>query len=410
MRYIAFVLFFFFSLTGNAQGILFEEISFDEALAKAKEQNKRIFVELQTSWCGNCRRLEKEVFTNDTIGTYFNKNFVNLSLDAEQPEGYAIASTFGVAAYPTLLFLDSQGIKMMHSVGFKKVNTLKSIANHTAYLKSDIHLVKLIEKLSTGNSEKSLIPLMEHSKDFYSPEWPDVIEDYFNGSSERIDEQLDFLKSSFSHLTIELKEHVLNSLKIVGIFSKSRKDEIGIQRKIESDLDHHIVRASKHRDEAHLLKYLDLKQLFLKRTKPNFSLTEFQDSKERMLLDFYEKNRRYSEFHKTTSKRINRLYSHFSGKRTNDSMSISWLQKETYELCRKLLQMHDDERVMEDIIRWSEKAIELKPKSIHYLQKAKALLKKGQDQKVKELIKEASLNAVDAEMNRLHFDLLLKEN
>ena len=37
------------------QGVHFEDLTLDEALAKAKAENKLVFMDCYTSWCGHCK-------------------------------------------------------------------------------------------------------------------------------------------------------------------------------------------------------------------------------------------------------------------------------------------------------------------------------------------------------------------
>lgn len=71
-----------FGATG--QGINFFRGSFEEALKKAQQENKQIFVDVYTSWCGPCKMMAKEVFTRSDVGSFFNTHFVSLQLDAEK--------------------------------------------------------------------------------------------------------------------------------------------------------------------------------------------------------------------------------------------------------------------------------------------------------------------------------------
>lgn len=48
-----------------------------------KQGQKMVFVELYTSWCGWCRRMENVTFNDPTVAKYMNKNFYNIQLDAE---------------------------------------------------------------------------------------------------------------------------------------------------------------------------------------------------------------------------------------------------------------------------------------------------------------------------------------
>lgn len=96
-----------FILTTTAQGIMFEEnISFNDALARAKAENKIIFMDCYTTWCGPCKRLAANVFPVEEVGGYFNGKFINTKFDMEKGEGPSIAAEFGVRAYPTLLWID----------------------------------------------------------------------------------------------------------------------------------------------------------------------------------------------------------------------------------------------------------------------------------------------------------------
>lgn len=104
-------------ITANlmAQGIEFEHGTFTEALAKAKAQNKLVFMDCYTTWCGPCKMLAKNVFPQKEVGDVFNKQFVNLKIDMEKGEGPALAKTYGIKAFPTLLFMDAEG-KVLHKV------------------------------------------------------------------------------------------------------------------------------------------------------------------------------------------------------------------------------------------------------------------------------------------------------
>ena len=117
----------------SAQGIKFVESSFKEALAQAKQENKLLFMDCYTSWCGPCRLLANRVFPNDSIGQFFNTHFISLKMDMEKGEGPALARQYGVKAYPTLLFIDpsSQAV-VSQVVGFRTVKALLEDAQKAA--------------------------------------------------------------------------------------------------------------------------------------------------------------------------------------------------------------------------------------------------------------------------------------
>lgn len=69
----------FFSIT------LFASISFEKdykkAVAKAKEENKALFVMISSPTCPECNFMKKNVFTKKEVSDYINKNYVSFSFD-----------------------------------------------------------------------------------------------------------------------------------------------------------------------------------------------------------------------------------------------------------------------------------------------------------------------------------------
>ena len=98
-------------LCGNvfSQGIEFEHSTFSEVLAKAEKENKMVFMDCYTSWCGPCKQLAKNVFPQKEVGDYFNTQFINFKVDMEKGEGIELQKKYGVTTFPTLLFMDSSG-------------------------------------------------------------------------------------------------------------------------------------------------------------------------------------------------------------------------------------------------------------------------------------------------------------
>jgi thiol-disulfide isomerase/thioredoxin len=93
-----------------SQGIEFiHDQKFQDILNMAKAQNKLVFMDCYTSWCGPCKRLASQVFPDTAVGNFFNATFVNTKFDMEKDEGITIATKYAVRAYPTLLWLDADG-------------------------------------------------------------------------------------------------------------------------------------------------------------------------------------------------------------------------------------------------------------------------------------------------------------
>ena len=117
-----------FSMGVFAQGIEFEHGTFDEALAKAKAENKMVFMDCFTVWCGPCKMLSSEVFPQKEVGDYFNANFVSIKMDMEKGEGIELRKKYGVKAFPTLLWLDAEGNLQHKALGSMSAPALIEVA------------------------------------------------------------------------------------------------------------------------------------------------------------------------------------------------------------------------------------------------------------------------------------------
>lgn len=102
----------------NETGIQFVEANWAKAVAEAKKQKKMIFIDAYTSWCGPCRLLKQNTFTDKAAGDFFNKHFINIALDMEKGDGIAFAQKYQVAAYPTLFIMDAEEKSVTTSEGY----------------------------------------------------------------------------------------------------------------------------------------------------------------------------------------------------------------------------------------------------------------------------------------------------
>jgi thioredoxin 1 len=110
------------SFTQNTEkkGIKFFEGTFQEALLKSSEENKPIFIDVYATWCGPCKKLKKTTFKNEEVGTYFNKNYINIAIDGETKEGLEIVRKYNIEGYPTLMIVDKNGKLLTQNMGFIK--------------------------------------------------------------------------------------------------------------------------------------------------------------------------------------------------------------------------------------------------------------------------------------------------
>ncbi len=117
----------FTNLSAQGDGIQFSHDSWEMLLKEAKKQDKLIFVDAYTTWCGPCKMMTAKVFPDAKVGDYFNENFINAKIDMESGEGPALALKYGVRAYPTYLFVNGDGEVEHRALGFIPVEKLLEV-------------------------------------------------------------------------------------------------------------------------------------------------------------------------------------------------------------------------------------------------------------------------------------------
>ncbi|MCT4601303.1 MAG: S41 family peptidase [Marinifilum sp.] len=201
----------------KAQGIDFIKEDWNIVLEKAEKQDKIIFVDVYTTWCGPCKLMSKNIFPLPEVGNYYNNNFINLKINAESKKGMAVAEKYGVNAYPTFLFINKNGKLVRKKEGAytngddfielgskviadKDGNISNKIKGDYLSDKSNIaKLIKYTNMLKEAGDYESIIKLLE-----------DYNEDL------KVDKEiLEFVESYVSFLTIQsgFYKHIINNMK-----------------------------------------------------------------------------------------------------------------------------------------------------------------------------------------------------
>ncbi|WP_197018958.1 thioredoxin family protein [Xylanibacter brevis] len=117
-RNILFVVLLFSAIICHAQGIAFTTgLTFKQAVAKAKKENKMLFMDCYTSWCVPCAKMAKEIFPLKECGDYFNSRFVSIQVDMQKGEGVELMKKFQVQAFPTFIIFDGNGDEINRITG-----------------------------------------------------------------------------------------------------------------------------------------------------------------------------------------------------------------------------------------------------------------------------------------------------
>lgn len=181
LRFFLIVLIHFaISITSSyAEGVRFFHGSWSQVLAEARRQNKPIFVDVYTTWCGPCKLMSAQAFPNARVGSRMNDNFINYKLDAEKAEGQTVAQRYGVQAFPTSLFISIEGKLIRRTLGYNGIDWFLAEANRALSDANESHTMALWnKKFDAGDRSPEFLMGMLRKQAEYDRPTGDVLDEY----------------------------------------------------------------------------------------------------------------------------------------------------------------------------------------------------------------------------------------
>ena len=194
------------------KGMKFEHnTSWEQVLAKAKAENKFIFVDAFTTWCGPCKMMSKNIFPLEEVGDFYNAHFINLKIQLDTTNddndevkswfaaGKEIATKYNVKAFPTYLMFSPNGEIVHRAVGSS--DAAKFIAKGQDAINPNKQYYTLKRQYEAGKKdEQSLYTLAKAANDGYDQPFSKQITDEYLATQKNLltKENIEFLADNIS--------------------------------------------------------------------------------------------------------------------------------------------------------------------------------------------------------------------
>jgi thioredoxin-related protein len=127
MKIFTLVLLMMWPLMAFSQVEFIEVVTLEEmeaAQKKADDGMLMLFVDVYATWCGPCKMMDRDVYTDPAVAEYMNANFVNVRMDGETDYGRKYAAAQQLQGYPSMFVFSDEGDHISSIVGFKPATEL----------------------------------------------------------------------------------------------------------------------------------------------------------------------------------------------------------------------------------------------------------------------------------------------
>ena len=201
----------FVACTFAQGGVTFNKDSWKEILATAESEEKLIFIDAYTTWCGPCKKMTRDIFPLHNVGEFYNKNFINVKMDMERGEGVALAEKYDVILYPTLLFLDSDGEIVHRAVGYH--NEMEFLGLAKTALDPTKSLAGMTASYDEGNRDPSFLYKYTVARfEARDGSHPQIAEEYLNTQDDwTTNDNMQFIYSFVEGTDSKMFDYVLEN-------------------------------------------------------------------------------------------------------------------------------------------------------------------------------------------------------
>ncbi|MFN4365173.1 thioredoxin family protein [Chryseobacterium hispalense] len=355
-----------------AQGIKFEDTNFNTILAKAKKENKLIFIDAYASWCGPCKLMVKNVFPQKAVGDYYNSHFVNAKIDMEKGEGIELAKKYNVKAFPTYLFVDGNGEVVHRTLGYVEENDFIQFAKDAGDPNKRLGALK--QKFENGEKDPEFLKNLAGLTMYNDAEFAArVMDRYFSGKTELDREDVQMMLSATQSTDSPLyKTFVAKKAEITKILPAERYDAFDKNIKVNTAIRKAYNADTKKWNDSYFMteaqKFLTKEEAekILKRAKSSRALKDKDIAAyEKITIELYK------DPSASTSEELNSIAWNFFENVTSKASlekAVTWAQEsvkksENYANTDTLANLYNKTGDKKNAKLWAEKSIELAKKS-----------------------------------------------
>ena len=368
MKKTAILSFLFFAVIAFGQGIKFEEGNFKSLLAKAKKENKLIFIDAYAVWCGPCKLMVKNIFPLKPVGDYYNANFINAKIDMEKGEGIDLAKKYNVKAFPTYLFINGDGEEVHRTLGYVEEKDFIQFAMDAG--DPNKRLTSLKQKFEKGEKDPEFLKNLAGLTIYNDADFAGrVLDRYFSAKTTLDQQDVQMILAGTQSTESPLYKIFQNKKEdIIKVLPADRYDMVDKNIKLNTIMKKTYSADTKKWNDAYFLtetqKFLtkDESEKLLKRAKSSRALKDKDFATyEKMTLDLYK------DYTALSSEELNSVaWNFFENVNTRSSLetAVKWAQEsvkkdENYANTDTLANLYNKVGDKKNAKIWAEKSIAL---------------------------------------------------
>jgi len=351
-----------------AQGIKFEDSNFSAILAKAKKENKLVFVDAYASWCGPCKLMVKNIFPLQSVGDFYNSHFINAKIDMEKGEGIGLAKKYNVKAFPTYLFINGDGEEVHRTLGYVEEKDFIQFAKDAE--DPSKRLTALKQKFENGEKDPEFLKNLAGLTIYNDSEFAGkVLDRYFQQKTVLDQEDIQMLLSGIQSTESPLyKTFQSRKSDITKILPEDRYAKVDKSIQLNTVLKKSYNADTKSWNDSYFLaesqKFMpkDEAEKTLKRAKANRALKNKDiPTYEKLTLELYK------DYSAASSEELNSLAWNFFENVSNKASlekAVSWAQEsvkkdENYANTDTLANLYNKIGDKKNAKIWAEKSVQL---------------------------------------------------